>query len=86
MLNESVTAADKALELTIAQYQQGAVDFNRVFTLQDTKVAQQDAYATSQGNIALNLINVYRALGGGWEIRLGAGQQIAQPAEAVPPA
>jgi NodT family efflux transporter outer membrane factor (OMF) lipoprotein len=85
VLDESVTAADKALELTIAQYQQGAVDFNRVFTLQDTKVAQQDAYASSQGNIALNLIGVYKALGGGWEIRLGAGQQLASPAEAVPP-
>ena len=71
--------------LTIAQYQQGAVDFNRVFTLQDTKVAQQDAYASSQGNIALNLIGVYKALGGGWEVRLGAGQQFASPVEALPP-
>jgi hypothetical protein len=48
-------------------------------------VAQQDAYASSQGNIALNLIGVYKALGGGWEVRLGAGQQLASPAEAVPP-
>ena len=31
---------------------------------------QQDQLAVAQGNIALNLINVYRALGGGWELRL----------------
>jgi NodT family efflux transporter outer membrane factor (OMF) lipoprotein len=85
VLNESVTAASRALELTITQYQQGAVDFNRVFTLQDTKVAQQDAFAASQGNIALNLIGVYKALGGGWEIRLGAGEQFAALDETAPP-
>jgi hypothetical protein len=31
---------------------------------------EQDNLAVAQGNIALYLINVYRALGGGWEIRL----------------
>ena len=29
----------------------------------------QDQLAVAQGDIALNLINVYRAIGGGWEIR-----------------
>ena len=41
-----------------------------MFTLETTQVQQQDNLAVAQGNIALNLINVYRALGGGWEIRL----------------
>ena len=77
VLSESVAAAERALDLTLTQYRQGAVDFNRVFTIQDTRVDQQDAYAASQGNIALGLIAVYKALGGGWEIRLGAGQQVA---------
>ena len=35
-----------------------------------TQVQQQDQLAVAAGNIALNLINVYRALGGGWELRL----------------
>ena len=42
---------------------------NRLFNLETTQVQQQDNLAVAQGNIALNLINVYRALGGGWEIR-----------------
>jgi hypothetical protein len=33
-------------------------------------VQQQDQLAVAQGNIALNLIEVYRAVGGGWELRL----------------
>ena len=31
---------------------------------------QQDRLAVAEGDIALNLINVYRSLGGGWELRL----------------
>ena len=86
LLSDSVEAAVRSVDLTIAQYRAGAVDFNRVFTLLESRVAQQDAYAASQGNIALNLIGVYKALGGGWEIRLGAGQQFATTTiEPLPP-
>ena len=45
-------------------------DVNRLFNLENTQLQQQDQLAVAQGNIALNLINVYRALGGGWELRL----------------
>ena len=34
-------------------------------------VAQQDTYAQARGNIATNLIALYKALGGGWETRQG---------------
>lgn len=65
-LERSVLAAERSVELVLAQYKEGRVDFNRVFTLQIQLVSQQDLLATAQGNIALNLIAVYRALGGGW--------------------
>src|SRR5262249_19216208 len=49
----------------------------------------QIQYAQAQGDIALGLIQVYRALGGGWELRLaeqaaGAGACSAAP-QAPPP-
>jgi hypothetical protein len=47
----------------------------------------QNQLAIAQGNIALNLISVYRALGGGWELRLR--QQPGVPAgglHELPPA
>jgi hypothetical protein len=53
----------------VKQYKAGTVPFNTVFNLATTQVQQQDNLAVAQGNIALNLINVYRALGGGWELR-----------------
>src|SRR4029077_9792272 len=68
-LARSVTAAAAATEVGVAQYRTGTIDFNRVFNLETTQVQQQDRLAGAPGHIALNLISVYRALGGGWEIR-----------------
>jgi NodT family efflux transporter outer membrane factor (OMF) lipoprotein len=68
-LVRSVSAARGALAIGRDQYRVGTIPFNTVFNLEVTQVQQQDQLAVSQGNIALNLINVYRALGGGWEIR-----------------
>jgi NodT family efflux transporter outer membrane factor (OMF) lipoprotein len=68
-LARSVKAAAAAAALGRQQYRTGTIDFNRVFNLETTQVQQQDQLAVSQGNTALNLINAYRALGGGWEVR-----------------
>jgi NodT family efflux transporter outer membrane factor (OMF) lipoprotein len=71
-LTRSVTAATTATKIAEQRFSElkalGEV-VNRLFTLESTKVQQQDNLAVAQGNIALDLINVYRALGGGWEIR-----------------
>ncbi len=68
-LARSVTAARRHRGRRL-QYRTGTIDFNRVFNLETTQVQQQDRLATAQGDIALNLIEVYRAFGGGWELRL----------------
>ncbi|HTU23452.1 MAG TPA: efflux transporter outer membrane subunit [Gemmataceae bacterium] len=72
-LARSVEAAREALRIGRDQFRVGTVPFNTVFNLETTQVQQQDQLVVSQGNIALNLINVYRALGGGWEIRYQDG-------------
>jgi NodT family efflux transporter outer membrane factor (OMF) lipoprotein len=69
-LARSVEAAKAATDIGVAQYRAGTIDFNRVFNLETTQVQQQDQLASAQGDIALNLIAVYRAFGGGWELRL----------------
>lgn len=68
-LGEAVTAAVAGVDLVTTQYEGGAINFNTVFNLQFSQVAQQDAYANSQGSIALSLIRIYKSLGGGWQIR-----------------
>ena len=66
-LQESVQEAERSVELVIIQFRGGVTDFNRVYNTQTVMVTQQDQLATTEGDIALNLIGVYRALGGGWQ-------------------
>ena len=70
LLDESVEAAKSAVDIVVAQLQQGAVDFNRYATIEQNMVTQQDLSAQAHGQIAEGLISVYRALGGGWQIRI----------------
>jgi outer membrane protein TolC len=44
-------------------------DYTRVAQLETTQVTLDDTLAQAQGEIALGLIQVYVALGGGWQIR-----------------
>ena len=66
-LQESVDAAQASVELVLAQYEAGLTDFNRVYNTESLLAQQQEQLASAQGAIALNLINVYQALGGGWQ-------------------
>jgi NodT family efflux transporter outer membrane factor (OMF) lipoprotein len=68
-LGRSARAAVAATKVQEKLFSDIKADINRLFTLENTQVQEQDNLAVAQGNIALNLIEVYRALGGGWEIR-----------------
>jgi outer membrane protein TolC len=69
-LARSTTAAVEAASIEEKRFSDLRADVNRLFTLANARLQAQDQLAVAQGNIALNLINVYRALGGGWELRL----------------
>jgi NodT family efflux transporter outer membrane factor (OMF) lipoprotein len=56
--------------ILLTQAEAGARNFNRVYVIQAQETAQENSLATGTGDIALNLIRIYRALGGGWQIRL----------------
>ena len=70
-LAQSATAARGALDLAIKQYREGIVDFTTVLVTQQSLLSVQDNLAITLGNIANNLVGVYKALGGGWGIREG---------------
>jgi NodT family efflux transporter outer membrane factor (OMF) lipoprotein len=70
-LDESVTAALRSVDLAVIQYRDGATDYTRVLNTQQDLVAQQDQATVTRGDIAFNLIDMYRALGGGWQMRAG---------------
>lgn len=66
----SATAAKRTYDISYDQYRLGAIDFTPVVLFASTLAEQQDQEVVSRGNIALNLIAIYRSLGGGWEMRL----------------
>jgi NodT family efflux transporter outer membrane factor (OMF) lipoprotein len=70
-LGESIAAARHSLELATLQYRQGITDFTTVLTAQQALLNEQDSLAVTLGEISNNLVGVYRALGGGWQIREG---------------
>ena len=53
------------------QYREGLVDFQRVLDAQQNRVQQQDNLVATTGDVDLNLISLYKALGAGWEMRTG---------------
>lgn len=74
VLSASVEAARRAVEIAMVQYQEGKAIFTSVSTVQDKLARQQDLLAQAEGEVSRSLIEVYRALGGGWEIRCEENQ------------
>jgi NodT family efflux transporter outer membrane factor (OMF) lipoprotein len=70
-LDDGVEAAERAVELAGIQYREGAVDYTRVLNTEQSLIQQQTTWIQARGGIATNLIAIYKALGGGWELRKG---------------
>ena len=74
-LNDASTAAHQATELARQQYEQGIVDFVTVLTAEQAEFGAEDSLAQSDRNISTDLVSLYKALGGGWQVMLPENQQ-----------
>ena len=83
-VNKAVAASKESVDLAEIEYRTGAVDYNRVFNLQTSLVADQDNLASVRGDVARSVIATYKALGGGWEIRYGIRRGADASVEQVP--
>ena len=70
-LQKAVAATDRAVELALEQYRQGATDYTRVLNTQTALLVQQDSLIDAQGRVVSSLVATYKALGGGWQLREG---------------
>jgi len=71
ILNESVAAAKRSNELSLLRYQEGFSDYQRVLDAQQALFSQQNRYVQNRGQSVQNVVAIYKALGGGWEVREG---------------
>jgi NodT family efflux transporter outer membrane factor (OMF) lipoprotein len=70
-LSDSVQQYRRSAELSLIQYSEGLTTYQRVIDSQRNLTQQEDAFASATGSVGTNLIALYKALGGGWELRLG---------------
>jgi NodT family efflux transporter outer membrane factor (OMF) lipoprotein len=69
LLGKAATAARRSTDLAMIQYKGGQTDYTTVLTAEQAQLAVENSLAIAQGNVVLGVISVYRALGGGWELR-----------------
>lgn len=58
-----------ATKLTMIRYKEGEVDYTTVLYAQQQQLRVQSSLVQAQGEVPQALIALYRALGGGWQIR-----------------
>ncbi len=63
----SVNSAKRAVERMDEAYRAGTIDYGRIYVLQADLVNKQDQLAQAEAAIALSLVQIFKAMGGGWE-------------------
>ena len=66
-LAQSVDADRQALDLATQLYKSGLADFLRVLNSEASLYTAQDALVQSDQTVSLDLVQLYKALGGGWQ-------------------
>jgi NodT family efflux transporter outer membrane factor (OMF) lipoprotein len=66
-LFQSVQANQRALDLSTQLYNSGLADFLHVLDSERSLYASQDALVQSDQTISMDLVQLYKALGGGWQ-------------------
>ena len=70
-VSQGVSSSQRSVELSLLQYEEGFADYQRVLDSTRALTQKQDQYAQLQGQIATDFVSMYKALGGGWQIRIG---------------
>ena len=71
ILAKAVQSAQRSNDLSMLRYREGFSDYQRVLDAQQSLFTQQSRYVTNRGVAVLAVVDLYKALGGGWEIHGG---------------
>jgi NodT family efflux transporter outer membrane factor (OMF) lipoprotein len=66
---KTVLSARRSNELSMLRYREGFSDYQRVLDSQKSLFGQQQRLIDLRGASVLNLVSLYKSLGGGWESR-----------------
>ncbi|MCE5269034.1 MAG: efflux transporter outer membrane subunit [Planctomycetaceae bacterium] len=92
-LTLSTNAAARSAAIATQQYEKGVIYYQPLLDSERVLTSQQDTLAESRGLVALDLVAVYKALGGGWQATseahppqrdVAASPQLAPPPDPIP--
>jgi NodT family efflux transporter outer membrane factor (OMF) lipoprotein len=66
-LEDAVRANERAADLARKAYAQGLTDFLTVLVAEQSVFTSQDSLAQTERDVALQLVALYKAVGGGWD-------------------
>ena len=70
-LSGAAQSAIESTKLAMIKYIDGATDYTTVLTAEQAQLQVQNSLAIAQGNVPISLVQLYSALGGGWQISQG---------------
>lgn len=76
-LTRSADADRQAFDLSTQLYKNGLADFIRVLDSETALYSAQDALVQSDQAVSLDLVQLYKALGGGWEAETNSTPSVA---------
>jgi NodT family efflux transporter outer membrane factor (OMF) lipoprotein len=68
---KAVASAKRSVDISILSYEEGAVDYVRVLEAERALLQEENDLTQTRSSIVTNLVALYKALGGGWELSLG---------------
>ena len=71
ILADAVQSALRSNELSLIRFREGFSEYQRVLDSQQRLFAQEQRYISNLADIVRNTVELYKALGGGWEDREG---------------
>ena len=87
VVNRRVTASRTYLEMGQLRYEEGYISFIEVLDAQRTLFEAETTQAEVQGRVFNSLVNLYKALGGGWVVEaedMALGEARRMPASRLP--
>jgi len=68
---KALEATVRAFNISITQYHDGLVSYQRLLSTVEKLTTIQDIYAQTNGALATDIVLLYKALGGGWQLSDG---------------
>ena len=81
-LGKAVEAAHRAVTISEDLYRRGLVSFNDVLLAQRDLTSLEELLVKAQGQVAIQLVQFYKSIGGGWACRqVAPGAGAAEPVD-----